>query len=68
MAGLTYFNGDVPGFKNESDVAPGFGLGLELYGNTRNAVTLEWMRYADGDISNVDYKIESVNLGYLHRF
>ncbi|MES9861973.1 MAG: hypothetical protein ABW157_19310 [Candidatus Thiodiazotropha sp. LLP2] len=68
MAGVTYFAGDVPRFKGEDDVAPAFGLGLELYGNERNAITFEVMRYADGDLHNVDYKIDSINLGYQHRF
>jgi hypothetical protein len=43
-------------------------LGIELYGDDRNAVTLEWIRYADGDVNNVDYKLESANIGYVHRF
>jgi hypothetical protein len=68
MGGLTYFAGDVPRFSGEDDISPAFGLGIELYGNERNAITLEWMRYADSDIHNVDYKIDSVNIGYLHRF
>jgi hypothetical protein len=68
MQGFTYFTGDVPRFKGEDDVALAFGLGLELYGNERNAITFEAMRYADGELHNVDYKIDSINIGYLHRF
>jgi hypothetical protein len=68
MQGFTYFAGDVPRFKGEDDVALAFGLGLELYGDERNALTLEAIRYADGDLHNVDYKIDSINLGYLHCF
>ncbi|MBV2122580.1 MAG: hypothetical protein B6D70_08645 [gamma proteobacterium symbiont of Stewartia floridana] len=68
LVGLTYFAGDVPRFKGDDDIAPAFGLGLELYGNERNAITLEAMRYADGDLHNVDYKIDSINVGYQHRF
>lgn len=68
LGGITRLTGDVPGFTGVNDTALAIGLGLELYGNERNAITLEWMRYADGDIHDVDYKLESVNLGYLHRF
>lgn len=68
LLGMTYFSGDVPRFKDESDISPAFGLGLELYGNERNAITLEVIRYADTDLHNVDYKIDSINLGYQHRF
>jgi hypothetical protein len=68
MVGVTYFTGDVPRFKGDDDVAPAFGLGLELYGDEHNAITFEAMRYADGDLHNVDYKIDSINLGYQHRF
>ncbi|MCU7948113.1 MAG: hypothetical protein KZQ72_15985 [Candidatus Thiodiazotropha sp. (ex Cardiolucina cf. quadrata)] len=61
-------SGDVPGFNGVDETSLGYGLGIELYGHERNALTLEWIRYADNDIHNVDYKVESVNLGYLHRF
>ena len=68
MTGFTFFSGDIPGFNGAEDFAPAFGLGVEFYGDERNALTLEAIRYADADYHNVDYKIESINLGYLHRF
>ncbi|MCU7929188.1 MAG: porin family protein [Candidatus Thiodiazotropha sp. (ex Codakia rugifera)] len=68
LGGLTRFSGDVPGFNGVDETSLGYGLGIELYGHERNALTLEWIRYADDDIRNVDYKVESINLGYLHRF
>ncbi|MET0088977.1 MAG: hypothetical protein ABW068_02980 [Candidatus Thiodiazotropha sp.] len=67
LAGLTYFSADVPGY-NASEYSMSYGLGVELYGDSRNAVSLEWIRYADEEIHNHDYTIESVNLGYIHRF
>jgi hypothetical protein len=67
LLGATYFSADVPGYK-ASEFAPAFGLGFELYGDDRDAVSLEWIRYADEDIHNQDYTVESVNLGYIHRF
>jgi hypothetical protein len=68
MLGGTYFSADLPRFKSENDSSLAYGLGLELYGNSRNALTLEYVRYADSDIHNVDYDINSFSLGYLHRF
>ncbi len=67
LAGFTYFSGDVPGY-DASEFSMSYGLGVELYGAPRDAVSLEWIRYADEDIHNRDYTIESVNLGYIHRF
>ncbi len=67
LLGTTYFSADVPGY-NASEFAPAFGLGFELYGDERDAVSLEWIRYADEDIHNQDYTVESINLGYIHRF
>lgn len=43
----------------ESDVAA--GLGIELYGNERTAVTLDYMNYVDGTY-------EGVSLGLVHHF
>ncbi|MGD8911593.1 MAG: outer membrane beta-barrel protein [Candidatus Thiodiazotropha sp.] len=68
LLGFTRFSGELPGLSNVDDTGMGFGLGIELYGDDRNAVTLEWIRYADGDVNNVDYKLESANIGYVHRF
>jgi hypothetical protein len=68
LGGVTRFSGNVPGFADVNDTAIGYGLGLELYGDKRNALTLEWLRYAVGDIHNVDYKLESASLGFVHRF
>ncbi|MET0026977.1 MAG: outer membrane beta-barrel protein [Candidatus Thiodiazotropha sp.] len=68
LAGMTYFAGDVPGWNSVSETSFSYGLGVELYGGSRDAVSLEWIRYADEDIHNQDYTIESVNLGYIHRF
>ncbi|MEW8026997.1 MAG: outer membrane beta-barrel protein [Candidatus Thiodiazotropha sp.] len=68
LAGVTHFSGNVPGFSSVDETAIGYGLGLELYADEHNALTLEWLRYAVGDIHNVDYKLESASLGFIHRF
>jgi hypothetical protein len=68
LAGVTRFSGSVPGFSSVDDTGIGYGLGIELYGNERNAMTVEWLRFADGDVNKVDYTLESVNLGFVHRF
>ncbi|MCU7941870.1 MAG: hypothetical protein KZQ87_04255 [Candidatus Thiodiazotropha sp. (ex Cardiolucina cf. quadrata)] len=39
-----------------------------LYADEQYALTLEWLRHAVGDIHNVDYKLESASLGFVHRF
>ncbi|MET0072390.1 MAG: porin family protein [Candidatus Thiodiazotropha sp.] len=68
LAGLTHFSGDVPGFRNVDETGLGYGVGIELYGDERTALTLEWLRHAVGDIHNVDYTLESASLGFLYRF
>jgi hypothetical protein len=47
---------------------PSYGVGLEFYGNPRNAINLEFMRYIDGDDGGVNYDINTLSLGYIHRF
>jgi hypothetical protein len=68
LGGVTRFSGKVPGFSSVDETAIGYGLGLELYADEQNALTLEWLRYAVGDIHNVDYTLESASLGFVHRF
>jgi hypothetical protein len=68
LAGMSYFAGDVPGESGASESSPSFGLGVELYGNSRNSISLEWIRYLDDEIRDDGFTIESINLGYLHRF
>lgn len=45
-----------------------YGIGIELYGNSRNGINLELIRYSDGRINDLDYTFDSMNLGYIHRF
>ncbi|MEN8167648.1 MAG: outer membrane beta-barrel protein [Pseudomonadota bacterium] len=45
-----------------------YGFGLEFYGNARNGISLEVMRYLDGSEDDVDYTVDAVSIGYLHRF
>ncbi|MES9974015.1 MAG: porin family protein [Candidatus Thiodiazotropha sp.] len=68
LAGVTHFSGNVPGFSSVDETTIGYGIGLELYADEQNALTLEWLRHAVGDIHNVDYKLESASLGFVHRF
>jgi hypothetical protein len=68
LGGLTYFTGNVPGFSSVDETAIGYGAGVELYGDEHNALTLEWLRFAVGDIHDVDYTLESASLGFIHRF
>ena len=51
-----------------TDTELGFGFGFEFYGDKRNAVNLEFMRYLDGDEDGVNYEIDAFSLGYTHRF
>jgi len=51
-----------------TDTELGYGLGFEFYGDSRNAVNLEFMRYMDGKDGGVDYEVEAFSLGYTHRF
>ncbi|MES9990571.1 MAG: outer membrane beta-barrel protein [Candidatus Thiodiazotropha sp.] len=68
LGGLTHFSGNVPGFSSVDETAVGYGVGIELYGDEQNALTLEWLRHAVGDIHNVDFTLESASLGFVHRF
>jgi len=51
-----------------TDTEMSYGLGVELYGNSRNAVNLEVIRYMDGEDDGIDYNVDAFNLGYIHRF
>lgn len=51
-----------------TDTEMGYGVGFEFYGDNRNAVNLEFMRYMDGEDDGVDYEVDAFNLGYTHRF
>ncbi len=51
-----------------TDTEMGFGLGFEFYGDNRNAVNVEFMRYMDGEDEGIDYEIDAFTLGYTHRF
>lgn len=53
---------------SESDTALAYGVGIEFYGNSRNGINLELMRYMDGKENDIDYTLDAVNLGYIHRF
>ncbi|MES9969548.1 MAG: outer membrane beta-barrel protein [Candidatus Thiodiazotropha sp.] len=68
LGGVTHFSGNVPGFSSVDETALAYGAGLELYADKYNALTLEWLQYAVGDIHNVDYVLESASLGFVHRF
>jgi hypothetical protein len=68
LAGVTRISGDVPGFSDINDTGIGYGMGIELFGDGHNALTLEWLRFAVGEIHNVDYTLESAALGFVHRF
>jgi hypothetical protein len=68
LGGVTRFSGNVPGFSSVDDTGVGYGLGVELFGDKHNALTIEWLRFAVGDIHNVDYRLESASLGFVHRF
>ena len=50
------------------DTEMGYGIGVELFGDSRNAINLELMRYMDGEYQGDDYNIDAFNLGYPHRF
>jgi hypothetical protein len=53
--------------KDQTD--PSYGFGFEFYGDERNAVSIEFMRYLKGDDSNgINYNLDAFNLGYVHRF
>jgi hypothetical protein len=52
--------------KKETD--PSYGIGFEFYGDERNGVSLEFMRYLKGDRDNTKYNLDTFNIGYIHRF
>jgi opacity protein-like surface antigen len=51
-----------------TDTEMSYGIGVELYGNSRNAFSLEFMRYLDGEDNGVNYTVDAFNIGYIHRF
>ncbi len=51
-----------------TDTEMSYGLGIEFYGNSRNAINLEVIRYMDGEDHGFDYNVDGFNIGYIHRF
>ena len=54
--------------ESDTDTALAYGLGVELYLDSRNGLNLELMRYMDGSEDDIDYTLDSFNIGYIHRF
>lgn len=53
---------------SSTDTGLSYGMGVEFYGDSRNAVSLELMRYLDGEDNGVNFDIDAFNIGYIHRF
>jgi hypothetical protein len=71
LIGLTHgkLSADISGNSDDqTNTELGYGAGIELFGNGSNGITLEFMRYMDGEDNNVDFNIDSVSIGYTHRF
>jgi hypothetical protein len=67
LIGITYGKITVEEYNIENqdtDTELGYGVGLELYGDARNAVNAEIIRYMDGN----NYEVDAFTLGYTHRF
>jgi hypothetical protein len=52
---------------SDSETDIGYGLGLELFGNNKNAINLEFMRSLDVD-SDYEFTVDSVTIAYINRF
>ncbi len=62
LFGLASVRGDFPGNYDDSYSDFSMGLGLELYGSKRTALSLEYMRYG------VDDSYKTFGLGVVHYF
>lgn len=51
-----------------TDTEMSYGVGFEFYGDDRNAINLEYMRYLDGEDNGFDYDVDAFSIGYTHRF
>ena len=54
----------------DTDSSGAYGLGIDLFGNERTALNLEWMRYGEGKIgtANNDYTFDILSIGLVHHF
>ena len=71
LAGVTHGKITTMAFNltdRTTDTDLGFGFGFEFYGDERNAVNLEFMRYLDGEEDGESFEIDAFSLGYIHRF
>lgn len=71
MAGVTHGKITATAFSltdKTTDTELGYGFGFEFYGDKRNGVNIEFMRYMDGDEDGDNYEVDSISLGYIHRF
>jgi opacity protein-like surface antigen len=55
------------GSNSDSETDLGYGIGIELYGNEDNAISLEFMRALDVD-DEYEFTVDSITVGYIHRF
>lgn len=71
LAGMTHGKLTAEAFGLSSSLTDselGYGLGFEFFGDNRNAVNLEFIRYIDGEDQGIDYNVDAFSIGYTHRF
>jgi hypothetical protein len=71
LIGITHGKITIEAFNVEdktTDTELSFGVGFELYGDSRNALNIEAMRYLDGEKDDASYEVDAFTLGYTHRF
>jgi hypothetical protein len=53
---------------NPTDNSASFGVGVELLANENSVLSLEFTRYVDGVLDEINFKVEHVAIGYETRF
>lgn len=53
---------------HDTDDGVSYGVGVDLFADSINALNFEVIRYVDSSIGGVDYTLDSANVGYVRRF
>ncbi len=53
---------------DDGDVSLSYGFGIALFGSETDSLNLEWVRYGDDTLNDVDYTLDNLNIGYVHHF
>ena len=71
LGGITYSHTTVQVAGTDltaGDTTASLGAGIELFGDERNGIGFEFIRYADSKLRGVNYTLDGMAVSYVRRF